>query len=85
MLLPAPRSLRSVIGCRLGDAVERQVVDVDAAVRWAPGEGEGGGVGRGDSEIADRGRTCATNRGLQVTAGDTEQTHGVQTRSRTLS
>lgn len=48
MLLPARRSVLSVIGGCLCDAVERQVVDVDVAVRGTPGERERGGVGGGD-------------------------------------
>ena len=42
LLLPAP--CRPVIGRRLHDAVQRQVVNVDMAVGGTPGEAERGGV-----------------------------------------
>lgn len=65
MLLPAPCSVLSAIGRCLGDAVQRQVVDVDVAVRGTPGEGERGGVGRSDGQITDGSRTWTTNRDRQ--------------------
>lgn len=47
-LVVPPCTVLAPIGCCLSDTVQRQVVDVNMAVRGIPREGERGGVGRGD-------------------------------------